>query len=33
MIHYACELTDNLSMEDKIEHIDWMVSKLSWQFC
>lgn len=32
-IHYACELTDYLSMEEKIEHLDWMVSKLSWQFC
>ena len=32
-IHYACELTDSLHMEDNIRHVDWMVSELSWQFC
>ena len=25
--------TDSLNMEEKIEHLDWIVSKLSWQFC
>lgn len=33
LIHYACELTDYLNMEEKIEHLDWIVSKLCWQFC
>lgn len=31
-IHYACELADFLHMEDKVKHLDWMVSGLSWQY-
>lgn len=32
LIKYACELTDFHHMEGKVKHVDWMVSKLSWQF-
>lgn len=28
LIHLACELTDFLSMEDKIRHVDWVKSSL-----
>lgn len=31
-IHYACELT-GFEHEDKVKHLDWMVSRMSWQFC
>ena len=31
-IHFACELTDFLRMEEYIEHLDWMVSDLSWSY-
>lgn len=29
-IHYACELTGCFHMEEKVKHLDWMVSGLSW---
>lgn len=29
-LHYACELTGCLHMEEKVKHLDWMVSGLSW---
>ena len=31
-IHFACELTDFLRMEEYIVHLDWMVSDLSWSY-
>ena len=31
-IHFACELTDFLRMEEYISHLDWMVSDLSWTY-
>lgn len=28
LIHYACELNNKLSVEDKVKHVDWFQSTL-----